>query len=294
MYPLRVSILFIVMGIKWTDEEIKILIDRYSNSTNIEIIKLFKNRTLDSIKLKAKRLKLHRNKDVQIKNRRNAHIGKKNGMYGKKSNKLGKTYEEYYGEEKSNEIKNKLLLKRKKVDNYNYAGKKNGMYGKIPHNKGKSPSDEVKNKISVGIKKYWNNLSEFEYNKRKIKLREEWIKKRDKYCEIDTIPEKITEKLLIELNIKYIKKENIGFYNCDFVINNKVIEVQGDYWHANPIIYENRDKIQEKNYIRDKRKVKYLNNLGYNVLLLWEYDLKNNIIDCKSKIKKFIENEDII
>jgi len=280
------------MKIKWTNNDIDKLINNFSNSTDIELIDLFNNRTLESIKVKAKRLKLHRNKDIQFKNRKNSHIGNKNGMYGRKSDKLGKTYEEYYGKEKSGTIKNKLSVKKK--DNRNYVGNKNGMYGKIPYNKGKTTSNDIKNKISVGIKRYWNNLTEVEYNKRKNKLREDWIKKRNKYSEIDTIPEKITENLLIELNIQYIKKKNIGYYNCDFIIDNKIIEVQGDYWHANPIMYENHDKIQEKNYKRDKRKLKYLNNNGYYVLLLWEYDLKNNIDYCRLKLKKFIKNGNII
>jgi len=168
------------------------------------------------------------------------------------------------------------------------------MYGKIPYNKGKSPSDEIKNKIKLGIIKYWNDLPDNELKKRKKQLREDWIKKRDKYPEIDTLPEKITEKLLIEFKLKYKKKINIGYYNCDFIINNKVIEVQGDYWHANPNKYKNHDKIQEKNYNRDKRKLKYLNNNGYKVLFLWENDLKNNINECKFKLKNFIENGNTI
>lgn len=281
-----VSILFITMKHKWTDIEIKRLEETYSNSTNTELLTLFSGRSLNSIKLKAKRLKLNRDDNIKFKNGSDARIGEKNGMYGKKSPKLNKTYDEYYGKNKSKYIKNKISLKNR--GNKGCVGNENGMHGKVPYNKGISPSNEIKNKIKIGIKRYWDNLSEYEYNKRKNQLKINWIKIRDNYVEIDTVPEKITEDLLIKLDVEYRKKINIGYYNCDFVVNNKVIEVQGDYWHANPKIYENRDNIQEKNYNRDERKLKYLNDCGYDVLYLWECDLKNKKNDCESKIKKFI------
>lgn len=160
--------------------------------------------------------------------------------------------------------------------------------GKTPYNKGLSPNDEIKKKIKNGIINYWNNLNDFDLEKRKNQLRRDWIIKRDRYSEIDTIPEKIVENLLIKLNIDYIKKINIGYYNCDFVVGNKIIEVQGDYWHANPKIYRNYDNIQLKNIKRDKRKLKFLQGNEYNILYLWEYDLKNNINFCEKQLNGYL------
>jgi len=280
---LRVSILFICMRSKWTDNEIKILVEFFSTTNNDELIELFENRTFNSIKNKAKRLKLKKSKTTEFENRSAAHWGDKNGMYGRKSVKLGKSYDEYYGEEKSEIIRNKISKKAK--NHKRVVGKKNGMYGKIPHNKGISPSKEIKDKIRAGIKKYWDNLSDDELEIRLSQLRNDWIKKRNNYSEIDTVPEKITEELLNRLNIIYRKKQNIGYYNCDFVVGDNIIEVQGDYWHANPKIYTTHDNIQNKNHMRDIRKLTYLKNKGYSVLYLWEYDLKNNIDFCESKIK---------
>ena len=273
---------------KWTKNEIDILIRKYSNLTDDELVKIFKNRTLTSIKVKAKRLKLYKNKETEFKNRSNAHIGKRNGMYGKTSNKFGKTYDEYYGTIKSKMIRDKISNKKK--NGLGLIGENNGMYGKSPYNKGKSPSNEIKNKIKIGIRKYWDNLSADELEKRKKQLRKDWIIKRDKYSEIDTIPEKITEKMLNDLGINYEKKKNIGYYNCDFKIKNKIIEVQGDYWHGNPNIYNIFDIIQTKNMNRDLRKIKFLNNIGYDILCLWEYDIKNNLIESKEQIKDFVND----
>lgn len=74
----------------------------------------------------------------------------------------------------------------------------------------------------------------------------------------------------------------------DFLIKglNIILEIQGDYWHANPLYYSNTNlslkklnEVQEykvrldelkKNFIKDK----------YQLICLWETDIKN---------KKYIE-----
>jgi G:T-mismatch repair DNA endonuclease (very short patch repair protein) len=268
---------------KWNDIEIKTLKSVYCNTNDINIVNYFSGRTLTSIKVKAKRLKIYRTEEIKKNNKSNATAGEKNGMYGKTSKIKGKTYDEYYGIEKSHSIKK--VLSNNKTGKIGLIGEKNGMYGKIPYNKGISPNNDVREKIKKGVVNYWNNLNDYELKKRKDKLREDWIIKRDKYSEIDTLPEKITENLLLKLKIDYKKKLNIGYYNCDYVINNIIIEVQGDYWHGNPKIYNNFDNIQQKNIKRDNRKFKYLSSNGYEIIYLWEYDLKNNIEYCKNIIK---------
>lgn len=268
---------------KWSNNEINLLKKYFTNTNDIDIVGYISGRTLTSIKVKAKRLKIYRNDVTKRSNRSNGSSGDKNGMYGKISKIKNKSYDEQYGSEKSEAIKNKLSIS--KIGGSGLSGCKNGMYGKIPYNKGISPNDLIKNKIKSGVKHYWNNLGEDELVERKNKLREDWILKKNKYPEIDTLPEKITESILLKLKINYMKKINIGYYNCDFVINNMVIEVQGDYWHGNPKFYSVFDKIQQKNIDRDKRKVTYLSNKGYVVICLWENDLKTNLKYCEEKIK---------
>jgi hypothetical protein len=96
--------------ISWTDTEIEILCNCFSNKTNEKLIKLFPDRIYTSIKLKAKRLKLKKNKETEFKNRSIANKGEKNSMWGKVSVKRGKTYDEYYGNDKSSIIKKKLRI----------------------------------------------------------------------------------------------------------------------------------------------------------------------------------------
>jgi G:T-mismatch repair DNA endonuclease (very short patch repair protein) len=275
--------------VKWTKQEIEALKITYKICIDSELKLIFNNRTLNSIKVKAKRLGIKKNADAEYHNRSLSSKGINNGMYGKSSTKKNIKYCEFYGEKKAKIISDKIS-KSKKGKSFS-SGDKNGMYGKKPWNKGRVATKEERKKLSIAIKKYWDELDDNEKEKRKNKLREEWLVKRDKYKEIDTVPEKIVEKILNESNIEYYKKIDIGYYNCDFVSNNNIIEVQGDYWHSNPNIYDlnKLDDIQSKNYNKDKRKKKYLIKSGYNILYLWEYDLKNDLESCRKQINGFFQ-----
>lgn len=67
-------------------------------------------------------------------------------------------------------------------------------------------------------------------------------------------------------------------YVCDYVDlkNNIVFNINGDFWHANPILYDknNLTKIQKFNVSRDKNKKKYLESKGFKVVDVWESEIK--------------------
>lgn len=268
----------------WSDKEIKVLVEKFPHTTNDELVELFSGRTFNSINVKAKRLKLKRNFEIKIRNRSEAHIGEKNGMWGKNANR----------NPLSTEQKKHLSIIRKKMyleGKCDVSGEKNGMWGKIPHNKGKKMSPEFGKKVSEGIRKYWDSLPEEDLIRRKNELRESWVKILVKYRKITTLPEKIFEELLIKNKIVYVKEKRIGYYVCDFIINDNIVfEIQGDYWHANPKKYkiDNLDRIQRKNVNRDKNKYIYLTNRSFKVLYLWEDELKNNITYCEKLLKENI------
>lgn len=96
-----------------------------------------------------------------------------------------------------------------------------------------------------------------------------------------THPEKVVETLLSELDILYDKEVNFrkSRFRVDFLLGNMtIIEVQGDYWHSNPKIYE-YDKLtdtQFQNYYNDMFKREYLTNLGYKIVYIWEWDIKHD------------------
>ena len=74
----------------------------------------------------------------------------------------------------------------------------------------------------------------------------------------------------------------LGKYVFDFVYEHKIIEFNGDYWHANPKIYD-KTFINKTNgytakelWARDKSKIKYAQKRGYEVYTVWESDFRNN------------------
>ena len=77
------------------------------------------------------------------------------------------------------------------------------------------------------------------------------------------------------------------YYSYDFLIpdTKKIIEVNGDYWHGNPILYKADDlilkntscemKVSDK-WEKDVHKLHTAKKAGYSVLVIWEYDLNNS------------------
>lgn len=80
-----------------------------------------------------------------------------------------------------------------------------------------------------------------------------------------------------------------------FIEPNICIFVDGDYWHANPTKYDSEKKIFGKFkakdiWAKDLRIIHELNHLGYQVIRIWESDIKKNVNDCAVNIIKLIES----
>jgi very-short-patch-repair endonuclease len=101
------------------------------------------------------------------------------------------------------------------------------------------------------------------------------------------------KKNLQENNIVFEFQYQIGRFVCDFAIPNLkiVIECDGDYWHSNPLIYnlDSLDNRQIKKLELDKRKDLYLLENGWEILRFYETDIKRDIKECISIIKKKIK-----
>ena len=110
----------------------------------------------------------------------------------------------------------------------------------------------------------------------------------------NTLPERLIEKILISLNLNFVRERYINNmkWRVDFLIQDKyVIEVQGDYWHGNPNIFLESDlnTMQKNNIKRDKQKKEWILNNRYKYLEIWEADIYRDIIDIKNKIIKFLK-----
>ncbi len=118
-----------------------------------------------------------------------------------------------------------------------------------------------------------------------------------------TRPELKIQNILEENNIQYRYNEMVCvqdynnkdyWYSVDFRIRENIfIEVQGDYWHANPEIYNynNLQGVQRSNINRDKRKkaqiyTKYGQDIHY--FEIWEHDIINETNKFKKQIKEIL------
>lgn len=104
---------------------------------------------------------------------------------------------------------------------------------------------------------------------------------------------KKVEKLLEELNINYepekVKNFKKNNYNPrpDIIIEDKkiIIEVNGDYWHANPKFYKENDIIckwtgnekAKEIWKQDKKRLEQLEKFGYKTIVLWENEINKNL-----------------
>ena len=109
-------------------------------------------------------------------------------------------------------------------------------------------------------------------------------------------PHKKVSDFLTECNInhineatgKFISKSENGKIKCpipDILIEDKkiVIEIYGDFWHANPKFYKPNDlfdtwegkKTSVEIWQHDFERKTYIESFGYKVYEIWEDDLKN-------------------
>lgn len=105
----------------------------------------------------------------------------------------------------------------------------------------------------------------------------------------DTKPERAVEAILKKMSIIYEKQfpiyssypkteTTVRFYDFYLPEYNKIIEVHGDYWHANPNKYPNRNslnKIQRQAIVNDADKIRRALNEYKEVFVIWEEDTKN-------------------
>ena len=102
-----------------------------------------------------------------------------------------------------------------------------------------------------------------------------------------TAPEKVFSDVMEELEVECECQKVIGNKIFDFYIpsKNMIVEIHGDYWHANPLIYENKElnKTQIRNVKNDKFKTTLAKGSGYSFYVLWEYDLNNNYEEKKEE-----------
>lgn len=285
----------------WTKEELDFIESEYTKGlTKKEVydryILQFGNiRTETSISLKLKRMKISVDEDLLKIKRSNANSGLNNGMYGKTGPNKG------LNKENSERIRNaalKMSSTKKQLfaeGVLNVSGENNGMFGKKSWNSGliKYTDERISNScksLSEGAKKRWDNYTEEEKNLiiGRLTLGCNKAKK-------DTSIEIKIEELLVDLQLNFIKQYRISKWVFDFYLPefNTIIECQGDYWHANPLLFEDSklNEIQLKNIDRDKRKKLFIEENQINSIFLWECEIHSNIEEIKNMLITLFVNE---
>lgn len=115
-----------------------------------------------------------------------------------------------------------------------------------------------------------------------------WINLSDEQKDylLDKIYSQIESKItncLDKLNITYTKRFLIGRKFFDIKIKDILIDVNSDFWHANPSIYKEDDTLKfplkpmkvKTIWNRDLSKKKLAESCGYKIFYIWENDIKD-------------------
>jgi len=89
----------------------------------------------------------------------------------------------------------------------------------------------------------------------------------------------------------------LGVFKLDFYVEHetgcKAIEFFGDYWHANPKMYDANDvikgKIVQSIWEHDRERLQAIRNAGVDVLVIWETDFKEDPEEVLDLCIAFIE-----
>ena len=127
----------------------------------------------------------------------------------------------------------------------------------------------------------WNSYTTEEKNKRLLGL----IQNR-KYGRISNL-ENYVLNVLREMGINYETqfKFNNYFHKYDAKLSNTkiILEINGDFWHANPNVYSENDilNFSQTNHPKakdiwdkDKKNKEYAEKKGYKVITIWESEIK--------------------
>jgi len=126
-----------------------------------------------------------------------------------------------------------------------------------------------------------------------------------KHSKISSLNKKLYE-ILNELNIDFTPEYSIKYNvegknkwkSFDAKIGNLLIEINGNYWHANPTIY-NKDAVfyfpgstltAQEIWNLDEQKKHIANINGFDMIVIWEDEIKN-AENVKQKIKNSINNK---
>jgi very-short-patch-repair endonuclease len=171
-----------------------------------------------------------------------------------------------------------------------FKGKNNFNYGKCASEDTRKKQSEAKIGKYIGENNPFYNQHHSEETKQLLREKTILQMQNCKGPFKDTVPELKMKEILTFLNIPFEHQFRLGNCSFDFHVSNTniLIEVDGDYFHANPKKYSTLNSMQLKMRERDKRHDDAAKFNNYILLRFWEDDILNNIDIVKNEIRKIV------
>jgi G:T-mismatch repair DNA endonuclease (very short patch repair protein) len=153
-------------------------------------------------------------------------------------------------------------------------------------------SDKTKKKQSISAqnRKIHGHAGHKHSEESKQKMREKTLEriKNGDFKHLKSKPHLIIKEILEEYNISFKEEYRVKYWSFDFYLYelNIYLEVDGDYFHSNPIRWKDgpKSKTQKKNWTRDINKNNFCKNNDMKLIRIWEYDIINN----KESVEKLL------
>ena len=140
----------------------------------------------------------------------------------------------------------------------------------------KKKSERIRKSVD-GSRRFWNSLSDDEKN-------EFMAKRRPREINFESRLERRFQDVLSDMGVSFTRQKWVKNRSYDFhlVGTNVLIEINGDYWHANPQVYSSDSRMWKNGnshiyaneiWRKDSEKMSLAKKYGYEVIVLWEYDM---------------------
>ena len=164
-------------------------------------------------------------------------------------------------------------------------------YGKARNTNGELIS---KKRLEFSDKK-WKDIQD----KTKKTIQEKYGNINENIWKYSSSLEDIVKNVLDKNNIVYKPQKFVSgrSYDIHILNTNILIEINGDYWHANPKLYNDGEMINyagkgkclvNEIWDKDTEKLKIANDSGFDVIYLWEFDINYHILN--NTLDKFVLN----
>lgn len=109
----------------------------------------------------------------------------------------------------------------------------------------------------------------------------------------DTSIEIFVEEILKEKNIEYTPQKAVRFLNYDFYLikENVLLEIQGDYYHVNPLLYKvPKNRLQREGLEKNKNKEDIASSKDIPLICIWELAIEKQPDQTKKRLLKAIDD----